>query len=298
MSNPKTHCGFVAIIGRPNVGKSTILNRILGQKISITSRKPQTTRHQIIGVQTREHVQAIYVDTPGMHRGQKKAINRYMNREANNALHDVDAVVFVIEAGIWLEEDEWVMSKLEKLKAPILLVINKVDKVADKKKLLPFMEEVAQRLDFADVIPISAKSGDQVDVLDDAIQKFMPESPFYYSKDQITNRSERFIAAEIIREKLIRLTGDELPYATAVEIENFTEEKKIYRIAALIWVEREGQKKIIIGKNGEHLKEIGTQARRDLEAFLDKKVFLQLWVKAKKGWSDDESALRKYVYKE
>lgn len=291
-----TRCGYIAIVGRPNVGKSTLLNHILGQKISITSRKPQTTRHRVLGIKTRDCVQAIYVDTPGLHRGQSRAINRFMNREATNSLRDVDVVVFVIEAGRWTEEDSWVLEQLRDRDVPVVLVINKVDKLEDKSALLPFIAERSESFSFAQLVPVSALRADNLDALEDALDTFLPEGPHFFDEDQVTDRSVRFLAAEIVREKITRQLGDELPYAMTVEIEEFKPDAHVTHISAAIYVERDGQKKILIGKGGSRLKSIGSEARRDIEKLIDGKVMLNLWVKIKSGWSDDERALRSLGY--
>lgn len=291
-------CGYVAIIGRPNVGKSTLLNTILGQKISITSRKPQTTRHQILGIYTEGEVQAIYVDTPGLHTDNKQALNRYMNRAASAVLEDVNAIFFVVDSLVWTAGDDFVLEKLAKSQVPIIIVVNKVDKIADKNKLLPHLKSVAEKLPkFHDIVPISAKTGANVTALQTAVTQLLPEAEqFIFSEDEITANNERLLAAEIIREKIMRSLGQELPYSTAVELETFKVLGEVLHIHASIWVERSGQKAIIIGKKGEMLKRIGTQARLDLEKLFEQKVFLQLWVKIRGGWSDDERALRSLGY--
>lgn len=289
-------CGYVAIIGRPNVGKSTLLNRILGQKISITAHKPQTTRHRVLGIKSTFNSQIIFVDTPGIHAGKKSALNRYMNRAATSSITDVDVVLFLVDQLKWLEEDEYVLKKLLNCGAPVILVINKLDKVKDKEKLLPHMEKLASQYDFAQVIPISARNGEGVDVLEKTIVEILPVSPPYFPLDQVTDRSLRFMAAEFIREKLMRTLGEEVPYSLTVEIEKFEEQKNLIRIHAVIWVSRDSQKGIIIGKQGRQLKTIGELARKDMEQAFESKVFLQLWVKVKEGWSDDERALRTLGY--
>jgi GTP-binding protein Era len=289
-------CGFIAIIGRPNVGKSTLMNRILGQKISITSRKPQTTRHRIVGIKTTAAAQMIFVDTPGLHHGGKRTMNRLMNRAALDALNDVDVILFVTEAGLWTTEDQSILERLRKIGQPIILVINKVDQVNDKGTLLPQIESLAEGADFVDVLPLSARRGDNVDGLELAIQRQLPVSIPLYPPDQVTDRSERFIAAELIREKLMRRLGQELPYSLAVEIEQFVEEGQLLRISALVWVERDSQKAIVIGKNGAGLKAIGKQARIDMENIFGCKVFLQLWVKVKDKWTDDDRMLKGLGY--
>jgi GTPase len=288
--------GYVALVGRPNVGKSTLLNRILGQKVSITSRRPQTTRHRILGIKTGEQVQAVYVDTPGLHRGGKRAMNRYMNRAATDALQDVDLVVFVVEGTRWTDEDELVLEKLRQLSCPVILAVNKIDRVTDKKKLLPYLQQVSGHMDFAQIIPLSAKQGSQVAELEQAVEALLPESTPFYPEDQVTDRSMRFMAAELVREKLFRKLGQELPYGITVEIEQFKEEDGLFRINALIWVERDSQKAIVIGKQGALLREVGRESRIDMEEAFGQKVFLELWVKVKEGWADDERALRSLGY--
>lgn len=289
-------CGYVAIVGRPNVGKSTLLNHILGQKISITSRKPQTTRNNVVGIKTEGDVQIMFVDTPGMHLGQQKAINRYMNRAANTAMKDVDVVVFVVDRFIWTEEDEAVAEKLQYVTCPIILAVNKVDEIADKETLLPHLDVLSQKLKIAEIIPLSALRNINLDRLEQLIVDRIPEGQHMYPEDQITDRSSRFMAAEIVREKITRQLGDELPYEMAVEIEEFKQDGHLLNIGALILVEREGQKRILIGDKGERIKLIGTQARIDMEKLFDMKIMLKLWVKVKSGWSDDERALRSLGY--
>lgn len=289
---PQTHCGFVAVIGRPNVGKSTLLNHILGEKISITSRKPQTTRHRILGVKTANNVQTIYIDTPGMHSKQTHALNRYMNKVARLATTDVDVIIFMIDSLKWTEEDERVLEFLNKATCPIILVVNKTDLVLEKHKLLPQLKILSEKYPFKEVIPVSAKRGTNISVLEKKIAEILPESPYYFPEDQITDKPPRFRIGELIREKLVRLLGEELPFATTVEIEEYQSKRACPIISAIIWVEREGQKPIVIGRGGERLKEIGIRARSDIEKLLGKKVHLKLWVKIKGGWSDDERALK------
>ncbi|QEM81409.1 GTPase Era [Halomonas binhaiensis] len=292
-------CGFVAIVGRPNVGKSTLMNRILGQKISITSRRPQTTRHQVMGIKTEGDAQFVYVDTPGIHilaKDRNKAINRFMNQAAVQALRDVDCVVFIIDRTRWSDEDQVVLQRLEHVDAPVILAVNKVDRLQDKASLLPWLQEVGARREFAAVVPISAKHGTNVPELEAEIARHLPESIHYFPEDQITDKSQRFLAAEMVREKVMRQLGDELPYQMTVEVEEFRDTPKVVHISALILVERQGQKKILIGENGERIKSIGREARIDMERSLDKKVMLNLWVKVKRGWSDDERALKSLGY--
>jgi GTP-binding protein Era len=288
--------GYVAIVGRPNVGKSTLMNHLIGQKISITSAKPQTTRHRVLGIDSGDGYQAVYVDTPGLHLGAKKAMNRYMNRAAAGSLEGVDLVLFVIEAGRWTAEDEMVLSRLAEVTVPVILVVNKVDKFADKTALLPLLAELAKKRDFAEVVPVSALKDSNLPSLRKQVPRYLPQGEAIFEQDQLTDRSQRFLAAEIVREKLMRNLGEELPYALTVEIEQFKEEGGVYDIAAVIWVEREGQKKIVIGKGGAGLKLVGQQAREDMEKLFQYRVFLRLWVKVKEGWSDDERALRSLGY--
>lgn len=285
-------CGLVALVGRPNVGKSTLLNRILGQKISITSSKPQTTRHRILGIKTTAQAQVVYVDTPGLHRGGKRALNRALNRAASDAIADVDLVVFVVEAGHWTDEDELVLQRLGQAGLPVLLAVNKIDRLTDRAQLLPELQALAARFDFAEVLPLSATRGENLDRLEQCVTSRLPEGPPYFPEEQITDRSERFLAAELIREKLFRRLGQELPYGLTVQIEQFKDDDGLLRIHGLVWVERDSQKAIVIGKGGAMLKQIGREARLDMERLFGAKVFLQLWVKVKSGWADDERALR------
>lgn len=291
-----TRCGYVAIVGRPNVGKSTLLNHMLGQKISITSRKPQTTRNNVVGIKTEGDVQIIFVDTPGLHLGQQKAINRYMNRAASTAMKDVDVVVFMVDRFIWTEEDEAVAKQLDFVNCPIILAINKVDQIEDKEALLPHLQKLTEKLNVTEIIPLSALRDINLDRLESLLVERLPSAVHLYPEDQITDRSSRFMAAEIVREKITRQLGDELPYQMAVEIEEFKQEGNLLNISALILVERDGQKKILIGDKGDRMKLIGQQARIDMEKLFDMKVMLKLWVKVKSGWSDDERALRSLGY--
>lgn len=291
-----TQCGFVAIVGRPNVGKSTLMNHMLGQKISITSRKPQTTRHQILGIWTEEKTQIVFVDTPGMHRGQEKAINRVMNKAADTALTDIDAVLMVVDRTVWTDEDQWVLDKLARMKAPVFLIINKVDQLDNKQSLLPHIENIREKRDFAEVIPVSALHGHNLETLISELGGRMPKGLFHFPEDQITDRSQRFMAAEIIREKIMRQLGEELPYSTAVEIEQFSFEDRVLHIHGLILVERNGQKRIVIGEKGARIKKVGQEARQDMEQLFEAKVMLNLWVKVKGGWADDDRALKSLGY--
>jgi len=290
------YCGYVAIIGKPNVGKSTLLNHFLGQKLSITSRKPQTTRHRLLGIKTEGNTQIIYVDTPGLHQRKHNAMNRYLNRAATNSLVGVDVIVWLVEALQWTGEDSYVLKALAQSSAPVILGINKIDKLSDKKTLLPYLQEVATKRDFVEVFPISAQKGQNLVELEAKITRLLPINTFLFPDDQFTDRTERFLAAEIVREKLVRRLGAELPYRLTVQIEHFSSETNLTHISAIIWVERKGQKPIVIGKKGQMLKAIGEEARKDMEMMLACKIFLRLWVKVKQGWCDDERALRQLGY--
>ncbi len=288
--------GYAALLGRPNVGKSTLLNRLIGQKLSITAPKPQTTRHVILGIQTLPDAQIVYVDTPGLHRRGQRALNRHLNRAAASVLGYVDVVVWLVEALRWTEEDEDVLQRLTDFAGPVVLAVNKVDRIADKSRLLPFLRELAAKRSFNEVVPLAAIDGDNVAALEQVIARLLPVGDLLFPTEQITTASERFLAAELIREKLTRLLREELPYALTVEIERFADEGRLARIHAVIWVERETQKGIVIGEKGATLREVGRQAREDMERLFDRKVFLQTWVKVREGWSDDERALRSLGY--
>lgn len=289
-------CGYVAIVGRPNVGKSTLLNKILGQKISITCRKPQTTRHQIVGVKTEGDVQTVYVDTPGLHLNKEKALNRFMNKTASSALEGVDVVIFLIDRTAWTEEEDFVLEKVKRSGIPTILAINKVDWLEDKASLLPFMQEISEKHDFVEMIPISAKTGRQIEVLEEKVESLLPESIHFYPEDHLTDRSSRFLAAEIVREKVMRSLGEEVPYQMTVMVERFKVIKGLIHIDAVIYVEKQGQKIILIGNKGSRIKQIGIDARQDMERLFDNQVVLKLWVKVKSGWSDDERALQSLGY--
>jgi GTP-binding protein Era len=289
-------CGYVAIVGRPNVGKSTLLNHLLGQKISITSRKPQTTRHRVLGIKTEGDNQIIFVDTPGLHKGADKALNRLMNSAASSAISDVDLAIFVIDRMAWTDEDDMVLAKLRAAAVPVILAVNKIDLLKDKQGLLPLLQSLGEKAEFAAVIPLSALRNHNVAALEGEIVPRLPKAVHLFPEDQITDRSQRFLAAEIVREKITRQLGEELPYAINVEIEEFSLEDGVLHISALILVERKGQKKILIGEGGGRLRTIGSDARRDMETLFDNKVMLRLWVKVKSGWSDDERALRSLGY--
>lgn len=291
-----TYCGYIALVGRPNVGKSTLLNHILQQKISITSRKPQTTRHSILGIRTQGDYQYVYVDTPGIHTGTKKTINRMMNKTATNVLSDVDAIVFLVDGTHWKEEDEYALSLIKRVDVPCILVINKIDKITDKSTLLPWIKEMEQRHPFITIIPISAKTGLQVEALQEELESMMPEGPHLFGAGQTTDRPVQFLCAELLREKVFRLSGQELPYSTTIDIESFKEEENLIHIHALIMVDKPNHKRMLIGDKGSKLKEIASRARIDMEKLLNKKVFLQCWVKVKSGWSDDERLLKQLGY--
>lgn len=290
------HCGLVAIVGRPNVGKSTLLNHILGQKISITSRKPQTTRHRLLGIKTTEDAQVIFVDTPGLHIGIDKALNRYMNNTVSAVIKDVDLILLMIDGNKWTEEDENVLDNIRHSKVPVFLLLNKTDRLSDKASLLPKIEELKSMYAFDEIIPISALKNQGVEKLEVLITKSLPLGSFLFPEDQITDKNGRFLAAEFVREKITRQMGDELPYEVNVEIEEFKSKDNVLHISALILVEREGQKKILIGTKGSSLKLIGIEARKEMEQLFEAKVMLNLWVKVKSGWSDDERALRSLGY--
>ncbi len=290
--NVRMHCGYVSIIGRPNVGKSTLLNNLIGQKISITSRKPQTTRRHIIGVNTDDNYQIIYIDTPGMQDSPANAINRYMNKEASNAIAGIDLLIYMVEALKWTALDEHVLKLIKDQTVPIILVVNKIDKVKDKEPILPYLKELSEKMNFKEIIPISALSRNSLRPLEQCIKGLLAEGPFQYPDDQVTDQPQRFFAAEFIREKLIKRLGDELPYSLTVTIDSFVEKEKIIHIDAIIWVATQGQKAIVIGQQGEGLKVVGSQARRDMERMFGCKVFLRTWVKVKDKWMDNELAIK------
>jgi GTP-binding protein Era len=297
--SPPRRCGLVAIVGRPNVGKSTLLNALVGQKISITSRKAQTTHHRITGIRTLGATQFVFVDTPGFQTTHMKrhsgAMNRNLNRTVQSTLGDVDAVIFMVEAGKFTLDDAKVLALVPPDK-PVILVPNKLDIVRRRSDLLPWLQGMQERHAFAEYFPMSANSADDVRRLFAIVEKHLPEQPWMYEEDALTDRSDRFLASEIVREKLFRLTGDELPYTSTVVIDKFEEEGNLRRIAATIVVERDAHKGMVIGEGGERLKRIGSEARQELETLLDAKVFLELWVKVRSGWADDESRLRSYGY--
>jgi len=296
MSSLDYRCGYIALVGRPNTGKSTLMNRLIGQKISITSRRPQTTRHRILGINTLEKAQLIYVDTPGLHNYNGRAMNRYMNRTTSQVLKDVDVVVFLVEGLRWTSDDELVLGKLEDLACPVILAVNKVDLITDKATLLPGLQVLSRKRAFAHIIPLSARKGDNVAELEHRVVEELPTAAPFFPADQITDRSERFMVAERIREKLFRKLARELPYGVSVEVEHFRRESRCIHIHALIWVARQSQKSIVVGKRGEMLREVGQQARVEIEKMLESKVNLKLWVKVREGWADDERALKSLGY--
>jgi GTP-binding protein Era len=287
-----TRCGYIAIVGRPNVGKSTLLNRVLGTKLSITSRKPQTTRHAILGIKTTGKVQAIYVDTPGLQYQQKKKMHRLMNRTVFATTQEVDVVVFVVDGLTWTTADQDVLVALKEISVPVILVINKIDRLEDKGMLLPHIQQLSAKRDFAAVIPLSALDGKDAQRLEEIVMKYLPEGEHPYADDDLTDRSERFLVGEMVREKIIRQLGEEIPYEVAVEVESFVDGPRLVEIHAAILVEKEGQKRIVIGSQGARIKKIGEEARKDIELLLQKKVLLKLWVKVKAGWSDNDRALK------
>ncbi len=298
MSTPEAYrCGYVAVVGRPNVGKSTLINRLLGIKLSITSRRPQTTRDRILGIKTLAHAQIILLDTPGIHRGGKRALNRHMNRVATGALEGVDLVVLVTEALRWGPEDEYILARIQKTKAPVILVVNKVDQVPDKDRLLPFLATRGGDHDYVDIIPLSARRQRDVQRLQERLITYLPEAPAEFGEDEYTDRSVRFLCCEAIREKLIRQLGQEVPHRLAVELTQFEQSRDQYKIEATLWVESRGQKNIVIGAKGAVLKQAGSEARQAIEKLLGHHVQLGLWVKIRSGWSNDEQFLGSLGYR-
>ena len=288
--------GFAVLVGRPNVGKSTLLNRLLGQKLAITSHKPQTTRHRILGIRSQDDGQTVFVDTPGIHDRGDKAMSHYLNRTAHTALHDVDVIVFVVQALTWTDEDERVLKALAAATVPVICAVNKVDTVKPKETLLPYLQTLSQRRSFAEIVPLSAQQGDNVEVLAEAVRQRLPEGEAVFPEDQLSDRSERFFAAELLREQLIRRYHRELPYSVTVEIERFQEQDGRYDIGAVIWVEREGQRAILLGKGGQAMKEAATAARKAMNEFFQTRVHLEVWIKVKKSWSSDEASLVQLGY--
>lgn len=297
MSTPH-RSGLVTLIGRPNVGKSTLVNRLVGAKISITSRRPQTTRHRILGIKTHADSQIVYVDTPGLHAERSSGMDRYMGRITSGSIDGVDVVALVISADGWRAEDEPALKLAQTSRTPVILIINKVDLLDDRAALLPLIQHSAAKAEFADIVPVSARTRSNLGVLERTIGNHLPEQPPIYPTDQLTDRSERFIAGELVREQVFNAYGQEVPYASTVQIEQFKRSKGKLRVDAVVWVEKEGQKAILIGKNGARLKEVGTRARRAMESFFGGHVYLGLWVKVREGWSDDETALRRFGYED
>ena len=302
MEKTPHRAGHVAVIGRPNVGKSTLTNALVGAKISIVSSRPQTTRHRLLGIATFPEGQLVLVDTPGLHRDHGRstapAMHRWMNRAARGALEGVDAAMLVVRAGHWEEADSFAYEALRNAGVPVVLVVNQVDRIKDKSQLLPYLGQVSEGREFAAVHPVSALKRKGLEPLVAEVLKLLPEQPALYGEDEITDKSQRFLAAEMVREQLMRQLGEELPYATTVEIERYEEQPGLVKIGAVIWVERKGQKAIVIGKGGERLREVGTRARQQMERLFDSKVFLETWVRVREGWSDDEAALRAFGYHE
>lgn len=295
IQNPDFRCGYIAIVGRPNVGKSTLMNALVGAKVSITSRKAQTTRHRITGIQTTSDAQFIYVDTPGFQTRHANPLNKTLNKTVTNTLSTIDAVIFVIEAGSYGQADQKVLALIP-ADVPCILVINKADQIKDKAVLMPFAQKVAAERNFSAIIPVSAKQRFQLNFLEDEIKKHLPVEQPIFGEDDITDRSEKFLAAEIVREKVFRLVGDELPYTSTVVIEKFEQEGNLRRIFAAILVERDTHKSMVIGQKGAKLKEISTQARLDMEKLFGGPIYLEIWVKVKSGWADNEAGLRAYGY--
>lgn len=288
--------GFIAVVGRPNVGKSTLINELIGQKLSITSHRPQTTRHRIHAIDTADNYQMVFVDTPGIHIGNKKAINSYMNKAASSSIRDVDMILWLVESDKWTKEDSRVLEHIEQVDVPVILCINKIDKLRSAQEVLPFLEKIATKYQPTELFPLSAFKKRDTQALRELILKHLPEQEMIFDPDFITDRSEKFVVAEFIREKLMRHLEDELPYDLTVEIEKYELDGKMQRIAARIYVDKASQKNIVIGYKGEMLKLIGTEARKSIEGFLGRKVFLQLWVKVSTGWSDDKRALASLGY--
>jgi len=291
-----TRSGIVSIAGRPNVGKSTLLNRLVGQKLSITAHKPQTTRHSILGIQTKGERQIVFVDTPGIHVDGRRKLNQVLNRTASSALHDVDVVLLLVQAMVWNDDDRRAHELVAASGVPFFIVVNKVDTVNRRRDLLPFLATLPADGRLLDVLIVSARSGNGVDALEQAIDDCIPAGEWRYGEDELTDRSSRFLAAEAVREQLTRMLSEELPYALSVEIETFEETPKLMRIGAVIWVEKTSQKGIVIGKGGERLKDMGKRARLSMETLFERKVFLELWVRVKEGWADDDRALRSLGY--
>jgi GTPase len=294
MSENKFHCGFIAIAGRPNVGKSTLINALVGHKVSIVSPKPQTTRHRVLGIRNTDTAQLIFVDTPGIHQGGKRVLNRRMNRSAANAISDADVVLLMVEALRWTEQDDWVLRQCVQSGRPLGVIVNKIDTLHGRTQLLPYLQVLQSKAGFIFIVPVSAQKQDNLDELERLIEQQLPESPLLFPREQVTDQGQSARAAEFIREQLMLALQQEVPYSVAVQVDEFTDETKLLRIGATIWVEREGQKAIVIGHEGALLKKIGRGARLELQKIFGKKVFLRLWVKVRENWADDERALRQF----
>lgn len=296
MPGSATRSGLVTLAGRPNVGKSTLLNRLVGRKISITSPRAQTTRHRLLGIKTTELAQIVYVDTPGLHADNKGMMNRRMNRVADASLQGVDCIVLLIAASGWARADEYPLQRVTRQGIPVILAINKLDLLKDRAQLLPLMEASSRKAEFAEIVPVSARTGANTDDLENAILRYLPQQPFLYPADRVSDRGERFLASELIREQIFRGFQQEVPYATAVSVEQFRRTKGALHVEATIWVEKEGQKPILIGKDGQRLKTVGSRARLAMQKLFGTRVHLHLWVKVREGWSDSERALRSLGY--
>lgn len=291
--------GVIGVVGRPNVGKSTLVNALVGAKVSIVSSKPQTTRHRILGVRTEADAQYIFADTPGFQTQYKSALNSAMNRTVTQALAEVDVVLWLVEARKFTAADQRILPLLPRGKSsdkPVVLVVNKIDLVEDKGKLLPFLETMSKQFNFAEIVPLSAEKEKDVLRLPAILKPYLPVGEAWFSEDDITDRSSRFLASEIVREKVFRLTGDEIPYVVAVTVEQFEEDGEMFRIGVVIWVDRDSHKPIVLGRGGEHIKRIASEARVDMEKLFDRKVFLQVWVKVKGGWADDSRLIKQFGY--
>ncbi|MBI3898613.1 MAG: GTPase Era [Gammaproteobacteria bacterium] len=298
MSDPSFRSGIVTLIGRPNVGKSTLLNRLVGEKISITSRRPQTTRHRILGIKTTDTAQMVYVDTPGLHAPEGRQLNRYMSKLASGSVEGVDCVVLVIGAEGWRPEDDSALVVAQRLTIPVILAINKIDRMKNQKQLLPLIQTSSERMLFNEIVPLSARNGEGVEELERVLLTYFPEQPPIYPPEQRTDKSERFLASEIVREQIYSNYGQELPYVTTVEVTRFTRVKGKLQVEAVIWAEREGQKAILIGAGGERMKQVGIRARQAMEKRYGVKVNLRLWVRVREGWSDDARAMQRLGYQE
>ncbi len=288
--------GLVTLFGRPNVGKSTLLNALVGAKVSIVSPKPQTTRHRILGIRTRADLQVVFVDTPGLTRDIPQRVHRYMGRAASGSLEGVDLALLIVTADGWRDEDEYPLTLAQRVACPVVLVINKVDRVKDRRALLPLIEQLSKRMVFADIVPLAARNGENLDALEKLLPRYLPQQPPLYPADQLTDKSERFLAAELVREQIFRRYGQEVPYSTAVDVETFKREPGLLRIGAIIWVDKPGQKPILIGAKGEGLKTLGRNARLEMQKAFGSKIYLELWVKVRRGWADNEQALRQLGY--